>query len=562
MKKRNLYTVCFFILLGVFSCAGLTSKNPVGFSTDALEADIIVYGGTSAAVASAVQASRMGKSVMMVSPDKHLGGLASGGLGFTDTGNKAVIGGLAREFYQRIYRHYQTEEAWQWQKKAEYGNKGQGTPAMDGAERTMWIFEPHAAETVFEDFVKENRIKIYRDEWLNRESGVKKKNGKITSISTLSGKTFRGKMFIDATYEGDLMAAAGVSYHVGREANSVYDEQYNGIQTGILHHDHYFKKNIDPYKIPGNPASGLLPLISDENPGVKGEGDKKVQAYCFRMCLTNHPQNRVPFPKPEGYDPSQYELLVRVFDSGWREQFRKYDPIPNHKTDTNNHGPFSTDYIGMNYDYPEASYERRKEIIKAHETYQKGLLYFMATDPRIPADVQKEFNTWGLAKDEFKDNGNWPHQIYVREARRMVSSYVMTENETVGKKPVPNPVGMGSYSLDSHNIQRYVKPDGYVQNEGDIGIHLKNPYQIGYGAIVPKKAECQNLLVPVCVSSSHIAYGSIRMEPVFMILGQSAATAAAMAIDKNIAVQDLDYEQLKARLIQDKQILSQPKNNL
>ncbi|QMU27532.1 FAD-dependent oxidoreductase [Adhaeribacter radiodurans] len=552
--KNSFRFTSWFVFLSLFSCRSSEVKNHLNIIT----ADIIVYGGTSAAIASAVQASRLGKTVVVVSPDKHLGGMASGGLGFTDTGNKAVIGGIAREFYQRVYQHYQKPEAWRWQKKEEYGNKGQGTPAMDGTERTMWIFEPHVAETIFEDFVRENKIPVFRDEWLNRENGVQKKNGKITSFQTLSGITYAGKMFIDATYEGDLMAAAGISYHVGREANSVYGEEYNGIQTGVLHHDHYFKKNIDPYKIPGNSASGLLPLISPENPGEKGEGDNKVQAYCFRMCLSNHPENRLPFPKPDGYDSTQYELLVRVFDSGWRELFRKFDPIPNRKTDTNNHGPVSTDYIGMSYDYPEATFERRQEIIKAHETYQKGLLYFIATSKRIPKEVQEEFNTWGLAKDEFTDNGNWPHQLYVREARRMLSNYVMTENETLGRKPVNNPVGMGSYSLDSHNIQRYVKPDGYVQNEGDIGVHIKEPYQIGYGAIIPKKQECQNLFVPVCLSSSHIAYGSIRMEPVFMILGQSAATAAAQAIESKKAVQDVDFTKLKEQLLKDKQVLTKP----
>jgi hypothetical protein len=263
----------------------------------------------------------------------------------------------------------------------------------------------------------------------------------------------------------------------------------------------------------------------------------------------------VPFERPEGYDPGQYELLVRVFDAGWNELFNKFDPVPNRKTDTNNHGPFSTDYIGMNYDYPEASYERRKEIIRQHEVYQKGLMYFMANDPRIPAKIQQELRQWGLAKDEFKDNGNWPHQIYVREARRMVSDYVMTEHETLSKRLVPRSVGMGSYTLDSHNIQRYVKPDGFVQNEGDIGVSVPKPYQISYGAIIPKKEECQNLLVPVCASSSHIAFGSIRMEPVFMILGQSAATAAVQAIVKGVSVQEVDYEQLKVQLLKDNQKL-------
>ena len=547
---RNSTMLCL-LMICLLSLNGCAEKD-----TNSYDADIIIYGGTPAAVIAAVQAKKMGKHVIVVSPDKHLGGLSSGGLGFTDTGNKEVIGGLARDFYHGIFEHYQKDDAWKWQKKEEYGNKGQGTPAMDGNERTMWIFEPHAAEEVFEDFVKKNDIEVLRDEWLDRAKGVKMDNGEITSITTLSGKTFNGKMFIDATYEGDLMAAAGVSYTVGREANSQYGEQWNGVETGVFQHGHYFKSNIDAYKTPGDSSSGLLPLISPDPPGVKGEGDKKVQAYCFRMCLTNNPDNRVTFPKPDGYDPAQYELLIRVFNSGWRELFQKFDMIPNWKTDTNNHGPVSTDYIGMSYDYPDASYERRREIIKDHERYQKGLMYFMATDPRMPQDVQKELNKWGLAKDEFTDNGNWPTQLYVREARRMVSDYVMTENEILSKKPVPNPIGMGSYTLDSHNVQRYVTPEGYVQNEGDIGVRTPKPYSISYNAIVPKENECKNLLVPVCVSSSHIAFGSIRMEPVFMILGESAATAASIAIDQKIDVQKVNYEDLKKELLNQKQRLT------
>jgi hypothetical protein len=520
------------------------------------DADIIIYGGTAAAVTAAIQSKKMGKSVIAVSPDKHLGGLSAGGLGFTDTGNKQVIGGLSREFYHRLYLHYDTPEAWKWQEKSEYGNKGQGTPAIDGEHRTMWIFEPHVAERVFEDFVKEYDLQILRDEWLNRERGVEVKDGRILSITTLSGKTFKGKMFIDATYEGDLMAAAGVKYHVGREANSVYGEEWNGIQTGVLHHRHWFAKNIDPYVIPGDPSSGLLPRISAEDPGKKGEGDHRIQAYCFRMCLSNHPDNRIPFARPDGYDSTQYQLLARVYAAGWDETFQKFDDIPNRKTDTNNHGPFSTDNIGMNYDYPEASYERRREIIREHELYQKGLMYFLATDPQVPAEVRVEMNKWGLARDEFVDNGNWPHQIYVRESRRMIGEYVMTEHDVLSKREVPEPVGMGSYTVDSHNVQRYVKPDGYVQNEGDIGVSTPRPYSISYRSLTPKKEECQNLLVPICVSSSHIAYGSIRMEPVFMILGQSAATAASLAIEEGISVQDLSYEKLRQRLEADDQRLT------
>jgi len=520
------------------------------------QADIVIYGGTSAAVISAVQAKRLGKSVIIVSPDRHLGGLSSGGLGWTDIGKKSVIGGLSREFYQRIYKYYDKSGTWKWQKKSEYGNKGHGAPAMDGENRTMWIFEPHIAEQVFEDFVSGHDIPVYRDEWLDRESGVKKDATRILSITTLSGKTFKGKVFVDATYEGDLMAAADVSYHVGREANAVYNEKWNGVQVGVLHHRHHFgDRKISPYVKPGDPESGVLPRISTADPGEKGEGDDKVQAYCFRMCLTDHPDNRAPFPKPEGYDPEQYGLLVRILDSGWREVFRKFDPIPNRKTDTNNHGPFSTDNIGMNYDYPEASYERRREIVKEHETYQKGLMYFLANNPSVPKEIRSQMSKWGLAKDEFVDNGNWPHQLYIREARRMIGEYVMTEHDVQGKRRPQDSIGMGSYTMDSHNVQRYITPDGYVQNEGDIGVSPKNPYCIAYGSIVPKKEECENLLVPVCVSSSHIAFGSIRMEPIFMILGQSAATAASIAIDDDVSVQAVDYGKLKERLISDGQKL-------
>lgn len=526
--------------------------------------DIVIYGGTCSAVIAAVQARKMGKSVIIVSPDRHLGGLSSGGLGFTDTGNKAVIGGLSRDFYHRVWLHYDKPGAWVQQKKEEYGNKGQGTPAMDGENRTMWIFEPHVAEQVFEDYAREFAIPVHRSEWLDRAKGVNKDGARIVSITTLSGNSYRGRMFIDATYEGDLMAASGVDYHVGREAQSVYGEQWNGVQTDVLHHGHHFGKlNISPYVVAGDPASGVLPRISTEPPGEYGSGDKKVQAYCFRMCLTNDPSNRIPFPQPDGYDPNQYELLLRVFEKGWRQTFGKFDPIPNHKTDTNNHGPFSTDNIGMNWDYPEASYERRREIIAEHERYQKGWLYFIANDPRVPKDVQEEMRTWGLPKDEFADNGNWSHQLYIREARRMIGGYVMTENDLLKKRPTPDSVGMGSYGIDSHNIQRYITPEGFVQNEGDIGVSTKGPYQIAYGSLVPRKGQADNLLVPVCVSSSHIAFGSIRMEPVFMILGQSAATAAVMAIDAGIAVQEVPYAQLRERLLGDGQVLeySGPANN-
>lgn len=525
-------------------------------------ADIVIYGGTSGAVTAAVQAARMNASVIMVSPDRHLGGLSSGGLGFTDVGNKAVIGGLSREFYHRVYRHYQNSSAWRWQEHADFGElRGQGTAAVDKDKATMWIFEPHVAEKVFDSFIEEHRIAVFRDERLDRKEGVTIEQGWIGSIATLSGKVFRGGMFIDATYEGDLMAAAGVDYHVGRESNSVYGETWNGVQTGVYHHSHFFPPDgpkVDPYYAPGNPSSGVIPGVSVDPPGKKGSGDKKIQAYCFRMCLSDHPDNRVPFPMPESYDAGRYLILLRLFESGWHTRndfFTKFDEIPNRKTDTNNHGPVSTDNIGMNYAYPEATYARREEIVKEHENYQKGLMYFLANDPRVPGQIQREINRWGLAKDEFIDNGYWPHQLYIREARRMRGAFVMTEHEIMGRREVPEPAGMGSYTMDSHNVQRYITPEGYVQNEGDIGVSPPAPYQIAYGSLLPKIEQIRNLLVPVAMSASHIAFGSIRMEPVFMILGQSAATAAVLSLEDGVAVQDLNYQKLRRRLLIDGQVL-------
>jgi hypothetical protein len=526
--------------------------------------DVVIYGGTSAAMSAAVQVKKMGKSVVIISPDKYLGGLSSSGLGWTDSGKKEAIGGIARDFYHRVWRHYQSVDSWKWQKMDDYGNRGQGSPAIDGDRRTMWIFEPNVAELIFNSWVKENDLEVYRDEWLDREKGVVKKEGRIVSISTLSGNVFSGNVFIDCSYEGDLIATAGVSYFVGRESNAVYGETLSGVQTKNAR-SHQFIGKVDPFVIKGDPTSGLLARISNEAPGAEGSGDSKMQAYNFRLCLTQVEENRLPFPKPEQYDPSEYELLLRTLEKGSKHVFGKFDPVPNGKTDTNNHGPFSTDNIGMNYLYPEASYAKRREIILEHELYQKGYFYFLCNDPRVPEDIRRKMNTWGLAKDEFKSNGNWPHQIYVREARRMVSDFVMTESHLRGLKETPRPIGMGSYNMDSHNVQRYVAQDengsAYVLNEGDIQVNPGGPYQISYDCIIPQKKDCSNILVPVCVSSSHIAFGSIRMEPVFMILAQSAATAAVISLEDQVSVQDVSYEKLKTKLLNDGQILELDKPN-
>src|SRR5829696_4041615 len=355
--------------------------------------DIVVYGGTSAAISAAVQSSRMGKSVVVVSPDRHLGGLSSGGLGWTDSGRKDAIGGLAREFYRRIKARYDRPEAWVHQKPEEYR-------LYRRDEDAIWAFEPRVAERAFEALAAEHKIPVRRDEWLDREHGVEKRGTRLVAIRTLKGKTYRGRVFIDATYEGDLMAAAGVSYTVGREPNARYGETLNGIQARRAT-SHQFDRPVDPYVVPGDPSSGLLPRIHPGPPGEDGQGDRRLQAYCFRLCLTDAPENRVAFEKPPGYDPKQYELLGRYLRAGWEEVFRKFDPVPNRKTDTNNHGAFSTDNIGMNYDYPEATYDRRREIIREHELYQKGLLYYLADDPGVPEPVLAKMARWGLARDEF-----------------------------------------------------------------------------------------------------------------------------------------------------------------
>jgi hypothetical protein len=512
--------------------------------------DVVVYGCTSAGIAAAVQTSRMGRQPVLVCPEDHLGGLTAGGLGWTDSGRKEAIGGFAREFYQRLKVHYDGPDAWIFQEPDEYERYRHDDDAM-------WVFEPHVAERAFEQVVEETGVPVYRDRWLDRETGVRKEGTRIIAITMLSGETYRGHVFIDASYEGDLMASSGVSYTIGREGNAVYGETLNGVQKQWAV-SHQFDLPVSAHVVAGDPMSGLLPNTHGGEPGEEGQADHRVQAYNFRMCLTTVPENRVPFPRPGAYDPLQYELLARYLDQGWRELFNKFDPAPNWKTDTNNHGAFSTDYIGMNYEYPDASYERRRAIVEEHERYQKGLMWFLANDLRVPEDVRAEMSQWGLARDEFTDNEHWPHQIYVREARRMVSDFVMTELQLRGLKPTPRVVGMGSYNMDSHNVQRYVDPDGNVRNEGDIQVNPGGPYPVSYQALVPKPSEATNLLVPVCLSASHIAYGSIRMEPVFMILGQSAATAAVLAIEDGVSVQQVSYARLRRQLLDDGQILSLP----
>ncbi len=524
------------------------------------EFDVVVYGGTSAGVIAAVQAVKMGKSVVLVSPDKQLGGLTTSGLGWTDTGDRSVIGGLSKEFYHRVWKHYQSEDAWSWQTREEFNiDQGQGGTAFNEEEETAWVFEPSVAEKIYDEFIEEYNIILDRDEWLDRSRGVEIRNGRIRSITTLSGKNYRGKVFIDATYEGDLLATAGVSYTTGREPNSMYGETINGIQAG--RNTNQMPWGVDPYIEAGNPDSGVIlwPPINSDPGGENGEGDHRVQAYCFRMCLTNVEGNLVPIEQPEGYDEKDFELLFRSIEAGQSTRFYKFSPLPNYKTDSNNDSGMSTNLIGRNYDYPDGSYERRREIVEEHKYWQQGMAWSLRNHPRVPEELREEHSRWGLASDEFLQTNHWPHQIYVRVGRRMVSDLVVNENHLRLIDPTNRSVGMGSYNMDSHNVQRHIEYDAdgkpHVRAEGDVQVHPGAPYPIDYGAIIPKKQECENLIVPVAVSSSHIAFGSIRMEPVFMILGQSAATAAVMAIETNQAVQDLSFEDLKNQLIEDGQIL-------
>jgi len=510
--------------------------------------DVVIYGGTSAGVAAAMQASRMGKSAVLIEPSMYLGGLTTSGLGWTDSGNKAAIGGIAREFYRTVKRHYDRPQSWVHEKPADYDRYH---PAADA----MWTFEPHVAERIIDEMLAKHPVRVARNERLDRTSGVSSEAGWIRSIRMESGKIFSGRMFIDATYEGDLMAAAGVSFTVGRESNAKYGESLNGVQRQQNIHNHRFKVPVDPYKTPGDSSSGLLPGVHGDPPGAEGTGDRRIQAYCYRICMSNVPANRAPFAKPVDYDEVRYELLLRNFEAGDLRVPLHLGMMPNGKTDTNNNGAFSTDNIGMNNDFPEASYARRAEIAREHESYQKGLMWTLTNHPRVPVAVRDEMRNWGLAADEFVDNGNWPRHIYIREARRLVSDYVMTEADCRGTRVPPESIGIGSYNMDSHNVQRYVTADGKVQNEGDVQVSPGGTYIISYRAIVPKEAEAKNLLVPVCLSASHIAYGSIRMEPVFIILGQSAATAGCLALDEGVAVQQLSYEVLRPRLLADRQVL-------
>lgn len=508
----------FFLCLLLVPVFGLSqSKLPKSY-------DICVYGATSGGVIAAYTAAEQGKKVVLIATGSHVGGLSSGGLGYTDIGNKYVVTGLALDFYRKIGQHYGKLE--------------------------QWIFEPHVAENIFLGYLKNKNIMVIYNHSL---VSVGRNGTVISSISlhktysnTGATMSVQAKVFIDCSYEGDLMSKAGVSYFVGREANAKYGETYNGVE---LRDKHQFADNIDPYKIPGDPKSGLLWGISNDTLMPNGTGDSRVQTYNVRVCLTNDPANRIAITRPNDYDSTRYELYFRMIKDK-RPTVLPFvvSAMPNHKTDINNNGPFSTDMIGVNYQYPDGDEATRRKIIEMHKNYTQGLFYFLGHDLRIPENIRQLMLQWGYPKDEYTDNGHWTPQIYVREARRMIGAYVMTQDNCEGKITVNDGIGMAAYTMDSHNAERIVV-NGMVKNEGDVQIGGFGPYPISYRAIIPKQNECTNLLVPVCLSASHIAYGSIRMEPVFMVLSQSAAQAAIYAIDHNTQVQSVNVDAVKKVLL-------------
>jgi hypothetical protein len=521
-------------LLVAFLAGGVNAQ------ADEVTYDLVVYGDSSGAVTAAIAAKRQGRSVILVNPTRFLGGMSASGLGATDfLGQRATFGGIAAEFYDAIAEAY--------------------------GKKHVRSFEPHIGRQVFEKLMDDADVPAVFNERLDRDTGVQMAGQRITSITTLSGKTYRGKMFIDATYVGDLMAAAGVTYTVGREAESQYGENLAGVRRGDtqprVHYgqgdkDH-FLVDVDPYIIPGDPESGLLPHVHKFDGLKNGQGDRKIQAYNYRLCLTTDPTLRIPLAKPAGYREINHELLLRNFEAGDERMPALIEPLAGSgsKVDWNNMHAVGSDYVGANWEYPEASYEKRREIEKAHELYIRGFLWTLATSERVPAHIRKKVSAYGLPKDEFTDNGGWPYMIYIREARRMVSDYVMTQHHCEAKRIAEDSVGLGSFGMDSHVVQLFVNEQGHVRHDGVLWRKPPRPYGISYRSIVPRKGECENLLVPVCLSASHVAHGSIRMEPVFMVLSQSAATAASIAIDDDVTVQDVDYSKLKKRLIADKQQL-------
>ena len=526
-------------------------------AADVHHCDVLVYGGTPAGIMSAIAAAKLGQNTTLVAPSKHLGGVMSSGLCATDMNSHSRIGGYARQFFQRVYEHYSTPDAWHAEKRDEYFERAAKRVFSGRHEpsRMQWTFEPDVAENIFDLMLKESSVTVRLGERLDLRRGVRKEDNQLRELITESGQRYVAKMFVDASYEGDLLAQAGVTHIVGREANATYGEQFNGV-----HSRRYADLNagptgpiqIDPFIVPGKPASGLLPFIAAKSPGEDGRADKRIQAYCYRYTLTDDPKNRRPIEKPADYDPQWFELLGRTCAANPQITLRSLmsmAPLPNRKVDVN-----MSNMPGVNYGWPEGDYATRADLMRMHKNFALGKLYFLVHDQRVPTEVREELSRYGLPRDEFADNDNFPYEMYVREARRMISDYVMTEHDAlrVGTRHAPDGIAIGSYMVDSHQVGYFVDASGELYVDGSLG-EKPRAYAISYRSIVPKPAECANLLVPVCISSSHPAYGSIRMEPVFMVMGHSAGTAAALAIQRGSSPQQLPYAVLRSQLEAEKQ---------
>lgn len=513
--------------------------------------DVVVYGGTAGGVVSAIAAAQEGASVVVLEPTGHIGGMVTGGLGWTDIGVQQSIGGLSRRFYQRVYEYYLQPGAWKHETRDAFLKRARGM--VNEADRVWWAVEPSVATAVLRQLAAEANVKIVTGQ---RLKAVKKAGARIESLTTESGDTYAGRIFIDATYEGDLLAGARVPYRVGREGRADYGEELAGVVPEAWSTRKQWDVDLRPY----GPDGKLLFGVQDVARGRDGEGDRKVQAYNYRICLTDAPENRIPIPRPERYDASRYELLARYISAKGDAinltgpkggSLLKIDGMPNRKTDINDGAPFSTDYIGANWDYPDGDLATRQRILADHVDYTKGLLYFLGNDERVPARIRQQLQRWGYPKDEYTANGHWTPQLYIREARRMVGDYVMTQHDLQQRREKPDSVGMGSYNADSHHLQRIVNADGFVRNEGNPNDRAMGhkAYEIPYRCLTPRRTDADNLFATFCVSATHMGFASLRMEPVFMILSESAGVAAVTAVKKNIAVQDVPIGPLQQQLV-------------
>ncbi len=495
------------------------------------EAGIVVYGASAAGVSAAIEAARLGQKVVLLEPGRHAGGMSVEGLGSSDINNHDfrndyAVGGLAREFYERIGKAY-----------------GQSGP--------VYKFESSVAERVIQEWLAEDGVPVRFGAKLRT---VRKQGPRLIALETEDGGEYRGRMFLDATIEGDLLAAAGVETIIGREPNARYGETKNGIRGENTYRQ--FAVRVDPYRVPGDPSSGLIATIQDESLGTPGDGDHRIQAYCFRACLTKNPANRIPLGQPAGFRREEYEIYLRYLRAGGK-LFAPQANLPNGKTDLGSWHDLSANLYGMNHGYPGGSWEDRRRIYEEHRRFTAGLFWFLANDSEVPEATRAQWRGWGLCRDEFTDNGGWPRQLYVRDARRMVSDYVITERHTwrVNATPVADPVAVAFWPPDTHHVRRIVR-EGAAYNEGFVfGGEDWGPFGISYRAMTPRAREAVNLLTPTCVSSSHVAYGAIRLEWTFFALGQSAAHAAVLAIEQGLDVQDVPYRDLRPRLLRAGQVL-------